>query len=79
MCLAVPGEIVSVREDEELRTGRVDFAGVVKEVCLACVPEARVGDFVIVHAGIAIARVDPSEAARTLAWLDRIEEGDEGA
>lgn len=78
MCLGVPGEIVSVRDGDELRTGRVAFAGVVKDVCLACVPEAQVGDFVVVHAGIAIARVDREEAARTLEWLDAIEPDEVG-
>lgn len=70
MCLAIPGQIVSVTEDEPmLRMGRVDFGGVARAVSLACVPEARVGDFVLVHAGTAIATVDPVEAERTLAYL----------
>jgi len=68
MCLGIPGEIRSVAEGE-LRTGRVSFAGVVKEVCLAYVPEAGVGDFVVVHAGFAISRVDRDAAAQTLAYL----------
>lgn len=68
MCLAVPGEIRSV-QDGALRTGRVAFGEVVREVCLAYVPEASVGDFVVVHAGFAIARLDRAEAERTLASL----------
>jgi len=73
MCLAVPGEITSIGDDE-LRTGRVSFGGVVKAVCLAYVPEAGVGDFVIVHAGFAISRLDRDAAARTLAYLGEADE-----
>ncbi|MBM4246397.1 MAG: HypC/HybG/HupF family hydrogenase formation chaperone [Deltaproteobacteria bacterium] len=69
MCLAIPGEIRSVHGGE-LRTGRVAFGEVVREVCLAYVPEAAVGDFVVVHAGFAIARLDRAEAERTLVYLD---------
>lgn len=71
MCLAVPGEILSINAEEELlREGRVAFAGIAKQISLAFVPDAKVGDFVIVHAGFAISRIDPEEAARTLALLD---------
>jgi hydrogenase expression/formation protein HypC len=74
MCLAVPGQLVSVAGDEPLmRTGRVRFGGILKEVSLACVPEARVGDYVIVHAGLAISILDEEEAARTLEYLGEIE------
>jgi hydrogenase expression/formation protein HypC len=69
MCLAIPGEVLSVR-DEALRTGRVGFGGVVKEVCLAYVPEAVVGDYVIVHAGFAISRLDRAAAARVFSSLE---------
>ena len=69
MCLGIPGEIRSVVEGE-LRTGRVAFGEVVREICLAYVPEASVGDFVVVHAGFAIGRVDREAAARTLAYLE---------
>lgn len=71
MCLGIPGEVRSVVEGE-LRTGRVDFGGVVKEVCLAYVPEAGVGDFVVVHAGFAISRIDRDEAARVFSYLEEI-------
>jgi hydrogenase expression/formation protein HypC len=70
MCLAIPGELLSVEgEDTLTRQGRVAFAGVVKSVNLACVPEAQVGDFVRVHAGLALTVIDAEEARRTLAWL----------
>lgn len=74
MCLGVPGKVLSIGGDDELRMGRVDFGGIVKEACLACVPEAVVGDYVIVHAGFAISRVDEVEAARVFQYLERLEE-----
>lgn len=74
MCLAIPGEILSVVEGE-LRTGRVSFGGLVKEVCLACVPEATVGDFVLVHAGFAITVVSAEHAAEVYSYLEKIGEG----
>ncbi len=65
MCLAVPGRIVEVFADHGLRMARVDFGGTVKKACLEHVPEAGVGDYVLVHVGFALARVDAEEAART--------------
>lgn len=69
MCLAVPGQIVETQEGGLMRMGRVDFGGITREVCLAYVPEAEIGDYVIVHAGFAISRVDEVEAQETLALL----------
>ena len=70
MCLAVPGEILCITGDDPLtRLGRVSFAGIIKQINLAFVPEARVGEFVLVHAGIAIGVVDDDEARRTIAYL----------
>jgi hydrogenase expression/formation protein HypC len=79
MCLAVPGKIVSVGEGDPLaRTGRVNFGGVVKVASLAFVPEAGVGDYVIVHAGFALSRVDEKEAQEVFEYLRQIDElGDE--
>ncbi|CUS35154.1 HypC/HybG/HupF family hydrogenase formation chaperone [Candidatus Nitrospira nitrificans] len=65
MCLAVPGQVLSV-EDDALRTATVSFGGVTKSVSLALVPEAGVGDYVIVHVGFAISRLDEEAARRTL-------------
>jgi hydrogenase expression/formation protein HypC len=73
MCLAIPGEIVEVADDP-LRTGRVSFDGIIKQVSLVYVPEAVVGEFVLVHAGFAIARVGEAQARETLAYLARIGE-----
>lgn len=76
MCLAVPGKILSVTgEDPLLRTGRVSFGGMVREVSLACVPEAVVGDYVVVHVGLAISRLDEGEAERVLAYMQGEDEG----
>ena len=66
MCLAVPGRITEVIETGLMRMGRVDFGGVSREVCLAYVPEAQVGDYVLVHVGFAISRVDEAEAQEIL-------------
>lgn len=70
MCLGVPGKIVEVYEVGGLRMGRVDFGGVVKEACLAYVPEAGVGEYAVVHVGFAIGRLDEAEALRTLSFLE---------
>ena len=69
MCLAVPGQVLSIEGDDVLtRQGRVAFGGIVKHVNLAYVPEAVVGDYVLVHAGFAITIIDEVEASRTLAY-----------
>lgn len=66
MCLAVPGKIVSINETDPLfRLGVVDFGGVTRDVNLACVPEARLGDYVIVHVGMALSVLDEETALRT--------------
>jgi hydrogenase expression/formation protein HypC len=74
MCLAVPGRIVSIAEAGPLmRAAQVDFGGVTREVNLACVPEAAVGDHVLVHVGIALSVIDPAEAERVFGYLREIE------
>ena len=75
MCLAIPGIIESVSDDEPLtRMGKVNFGGIIKEVSLAYVPEADVGDYVIVHAGFAINTLDEEEANRVFDYIDEIVE-----
>jgi hydrogenase expression/formation protein HypC len=75
MCLAVPGQILSVAGDEPLlRTAKVDFGGVIKDVSLAYVPEAKIGDYVIVHVGVALNTVEEEEARRTLEYLRQMDE-----
>ena len=67
MCLAVPGRVIEIDDKKEmLRMAKVDFAGVVKEVCLDWVPEIQLNDFVVVHAGFALNIVDENEAKETL-------------
>jgi hydrogenase expression/formation protein HypC len=74
MCLAVPGKIVELRGSEPpFASAIVDFGGIRREVSVACVPEAAEGDFVMVHAGIAISRVDADEAARVLDVLRELD------
>jgi hydrogenase expression/formation protein HypC len=78
MCLAVPGKILSVIGDDPVRrTGRVDFGGVVKEVNLAFIPDAQPGEYVIVHVGFAISKLDPDEAASVFDLLREMEEAGE--
>ncbi len=69
MCLGIPGRVLEIDGGEGLPTGRVDFSGAVKEVCLAYVPDVTVGEYVIVHVGFAISKVDEAEAQRTLEIL----------
>ena len=67
MCLGVPGKVLSVAgQDPLFRTAKVDFGGLSREVSLACLPETQPGDYVIVHVGLAISRLDEEEAQRTL-------------
>jgi len=69
MCLAVPGRVDSITGDDLMRMGRVDFGGVIKEINLAYTPEARIGDYVLVHVGFAISVIDETEAGRIFAHL----------
>ena len=82
MCLAIPGKVASISGvDPITRMGKIDFGGVLKEASLAYVPEAAVGDYVIVHAGFAISRLDEEEATKVFEYLremDQLSELDEG-
>jgi hydrogenase expression/formation protein HypC len=78
MCLAVPGQVESIHEEHGTRMGRVNFGGVVKEICLAYLPDIAVGDYTIVHVGFAISKIDEASALATLqtfADLGLLEEG----
>lgn len=72
MCLAIPGKIVSVEEANGLRSARIRFGGIVRQASLDFVPEAQVGDYVMVHVGYAISRVDAAEAERTYQLLEEM-------
>ncbi len=75
MCLAIPGRIENISSDDPLmRTGQVRFGGIVKDVNLAFVPEARVGDYVVVHVGFAISKLDEAEAERLFEYLGQADE-----
>ena len=77
MCLAVPGKIIDIQGDDPLfRSARVSFAGVIKQVCLTCTPEAIAGDYVLVHVGVAISVVDEQEAELTMSYLRQMGELD---
>jgi hydrogenase expression/formation protein HypC len=72
MCLGVPGKIIEIYEAQGLKMGRVDFGGVVREACLAYVPEARLGDYTVVHVGFALSLLSEEEAETTLNMLREI-------
>lgn len=72
MCLAIPGKILEIQEQGNLRAARVQFGGIVRQVSLDFVPEAVLGDYVMVHVGFAISRVDRLEAERTYKLLEEM-------
>lgn len=72
MCLAVPGKIIETFEVDGLRMGKVDFGGVIREACLAYVPEAQVGDYTVIHVGFAINRLSEQEAQESLETLRQL-------
>ena len=75
MCLAIPGKVVSISGDDDLtRMGRINFGGVIKEASLAYVPEVVVGDYVIVHVGFALSKVDEAEAQKVFEYLKQMDE-----
>lgn len=74
MCLAVPGKLLSIQGEDLNRSGKVSFGGVIKEVSLAYVPEAEIGDYVIVHVGFALSRVDEAEAERVFSYLEEMDD-----
>jgi len=72
MCLAVPGKIVEVTENDGLQMAKVDFGGIFREACLDYVPEAKVGDYCVIHVGFAISLLSEEEAMETLELLNQI-------
>lgn len=78
MCLGIPGKIIEIHEANGLRMGRIDFGGVVKEACLAYVPEAQVGDYTIIHVGFALSVLSEEDAQETLALLKEIDDAEAG-
>lgn len=75
MCLAVPGKVLSIEGDDPLfMTGSVDFGGVRREVSLACTPDVEIGQYVLVHVGLAISVIDEAEAHKVLGYLEEMGE-----
>ena len=72
MCLAVPGKIVEISEQDGLKMAKVDYGGIFRETCLDYVPEARVGDYCVIHVGFAISLMNEKEALETLSLLKQI-------
>jgi hydrogenase expression/formation protein HypC len=81
MCLAIPGKIISINSaaesDRVFKDGKVSFGGIVKEINLSMVPDARIGDYVLVHVGVAISKIDEDEAQKTFEYLHQMGETNE--
>jgi hydrogenase expression/formation protein HypC len=77
MCLGIPGKVVESYREHEVLMGKVDFGGVFKRVCLEHVPDVRLGDYVIVHVGFALQRIDEDEAQRVFQFLEEMKQLDE--
>lgn len=77
MCLGIPGKVLAVTRERELLMGKVDFGGICRSICLEHVPETRPGEYVLVHVGFALARIDEAEAKRVLALLEGTAEWNE--
>jgi hydrogenase expression/formation protein HypC len=77
MCLGVPGRVVEILAEDDVLSGQVDFGGVLRRVCLEHVPNVRAGDYVLVHVGFALSRIDEAEARRVFEFLSQMDELDE--
>lgn len=81
MCLAVPGRLIEINTSQTIRMGKIDFGGVLRDVCLEYLPDLKIGDYALVHVGFAISQIDEESANMTLDELNRIgiiEESDHG-
>jgi hydrogenase expression/formation protein HypC len=74
VCLAIPGKLLAKSEEDGMLCGRMEFGGIVRTACLDLLPEANVGDYLLVHVGFAISRIDEEEAKATLAYLEELGE-----
>jgi hydrogenase expression/formation protein HypC len=77
MCLAIPGKVVETYREHDVLMGKVEFGGVFKRVCLEHVPEVQVGEYVVVHVGFALSRIDAAEAQRVFEFLEGMNQLDE--
>ena len=73
MCLGIPGKVIEIYQTNDMKMGKVDFGGVIKETCLEFLPDIQVGDYTIVHVGFGISQLDEEEAQRTLEMLREME------
>jgi len=73
MCLGIPGKLLALHQQDGLPMGKVEFGGIVKDICLAYVPEAQIGDYVLVHVGFALSRIDEQEAQEIFSYIQQIE------
>ena len=78
MCLAIPGKVLEIESDLDPKMGKVSFGGLEKRVCLDWIPDIAVGDYVIVHVGFALSKLDEEEALETLRLIKEIEQGEVG-
>ena len=76
MCLGIPGKIIEIYEKDSLQMAKIDFGGIVKEACLAYTPEAKVGNYALIHVGFAISLMDEEEAQATLKLIKEVSEFD---
>jgi hydrogenase expression/formation protein HypC len=77
MCLGIPGKVVETYREHDVQMGKVDFGGVFKRVCLEHTPEAQVGDYVVVHVGFALQRIDEIEAQKVFGFLEEMQQLEE--
>ena len=74
MCLSIPGKLIEDSGEGLKRTGKIDFGGIIKEISLGCVPEAKIGDYVLVHAGFGLSVIDKAEANLTFEYLKNLDD-----
>jgi hydrogenase expression/formation protein HypC len=74
MCLGIPGKIVTIFREHDLLMGKIDFGGITKQACLETLPEVIVGDYVLIHVGFALAKIDETEARQIFAFLEGMNE-----
>ena len=77
MCLGIPGKVVETYREHDVLMGKVEFDGVFKRVCLEHVPDVRIGEYVLVHVGFALSRIDEAEAHRVFEFLEEMNQLDE--
>ena len=77
MCLGIPGKVIKTYREHDVLMGKVDFGGVSKQVCLEHVPDVQIGEYVLVHVGFALSKIDVDEAARVFEFLDGMNQLDE--